>query len=269
MTKNDVYTLNVGEADKKRLQILNKIYNPSTQQFLLDSGLKKNMRVLEIGCGTGEMSCWVAKQIGPNGQMVAVDQSEQQIEITKQLALSQGISNLECRALDIKHLDTLEGEFDLIFCRWVIIFLKDPHAGLRMMYNKLKTGGILACEDGTVDGLFCYPDSEVFNQWVNYWKSSCVAHGIDFNLGRKLYDFFLDLHCDHIKVRFFQPAYIKEEEKLTISMAVQSGRQINIDDNVITAEAIDQLIAGLQELASKKGIIGFIRNTLISGQKIA
>ena len=52
MTKSNYY-LSTGPVDKKRLGIINQVYNPVSYQFMKDSGLRSGMDVLEIGCGFG------------------------------------------------------------------------------------------------------------------------------------------------------------------------------------------------------------------------
>ena len=40
--------------------------------------------VLAVGCGTGNMTKWIAKQVGDNGNVTAVDISHEQVKIAEQ-----------------------------------------------------------------------------------------------------------------------------------------------------------------------------------------
>ena len=77
MTEDSKYFLSVGEVDKERLRRLNDLYNPATQQFLLSNGLRPGMHVLDVACGTGIMTQWLARQVGANGWVHAIDQNEE------------------------------------------------------------------------------------------------------------------------------------------------------------------------------------------------
>ena len=74
------YILKVGEEGAERLDLINQVFAPYNQYFLTDVGLKAGMKVIELGCGTGIMTSWIAKQVGNNGHVVAVDTSSEQLK---------------------------------------------------------------------------------------------------------------------------------------------------------------------------------------------
>ena len=73
------YPLCVGTEDQERLAILNEIYNPSSQEFIKPA-LNRALRVMEVGCGHGQMAKWIAANIGKNdGSVLALDADPLQI----------------------------------------------------------------------------------------------------------------------------------------------------------------------------------------------
>jgi ubiquinone/menaquinone biosynthesis C-methylase UbiE len=44
------------------------------------------MRVLELGCGVGDVSLWIAKLVGPTGLVVGVDDSAERIDLAQKRA---------------------------------------------------------------------------------------------------------------------------------------------------------------------------------------
>ena len=44
--------------------VVNEVHGPDTRAFLQRAGLKSGMRVADIGCGIGTISCWMAEQVG-------------------------------------------------------------------------------------------------------------------------------------------------------------------------------------------------------------
>ncbi|WP_426440635.1 methyltransferase domain-containing protein [Bradyrhizobium genosp. P] len=51
-----------------------------TAEVLKRSGIKRGMRVLDLGCGSGDASLLIAKMVGPSGLVVGVDESAQAID---------------------------------------------------------------------------------------------------------------------------------------------------------------------------------------------
>ena len=90
-SSSNTYLLSVGTKGKERLDILNELFSETSHRLLLKAGLSKNQTILEIGCGTGEMTCWLAEQIGENGRVYAVDISAEQIDIAKKNAMKKNL----------------------------------------------------------------------------------------------------------------------------------------------------------------------------------
>jgi ubiquinone/menaquinone biosynthesis C-methylase UbiE len=54
------------------------------------SGIKRGMRVLDLGCGVGDVSLWIAKLVGPTGLVVGVDESAEGIDVAQKRATVAG-----------------------------------------------------------------------------------------------------------------------------------------------------------------------------------
>ena len=80
------YILATGEAAASRLEMLEEIFGPHSRQLLVKAGLSKGLRVADIGCGTGLVSLWIGTQVGPEGRVVGVDKSCEQLRITTMAA---------------------------------------------------------------------------------------------------------------------------------------------------------------------------------------
>ena len=53
-----------------------EFYAEFTRTVLLKAGLTPGMRVLDVGCGVGDVSMEAARIVGPTGAVVGIDQSE-------------------------------------------------------------------------------------------------------------------------------------------------------------------------------------------------
>lgn len=158
MTK-EKYFVEIGEEGSIGLGRLDYCYNPTTKEFLINAGLKKGMTVLDIGCGSGIMTCWMAEQVGDNGKVIGIENDLNQLNAAKRNAEKRQLKNTEfilCSAYDI---DILNRQFDLVYCRFLLHHLHDQLAVIKKVHQILKPDGIYAAEEGIVNYSFSYPFS--------------------------------------------------------------------------------------------------------------
>src|SRR6516164_8509059 len=140
------YVLATGPAADYRLRILHGLYGPGTRRLLLGAGLRRGMRVADVGCGVGLVTALLAELIGPEGHVVGIDVSAAQLAQARR-RLAAGGTN--ARFVEASACDTglPRGSFDLVYCRFLLLHLPDPERALRAIGSLLKPGGLLVCED--------------------------------------------------------------------------------------------------------------------------
>ena len=160
------YVFTVGEESVKRLEILDSVRGLKSRELLSTAGLKTGMRVIEVGCGTGSMTLWIAQQIGPKGEILATDIDEEQLEITKQRAEKLNIKNIKFLQWDV--LQNLHlSEFDLVYSRFVLVHTTNGSKAIQNMLNLLKDGGVIVCEEPDLSSLYSYPENVHFQKAIH------------------------------------------------------------------------------------------------------
>ena len=74
------------DRERRRLALQASIQNPITEQLLRRAGVASGMRVLDLGCGVGEVSIIAARLVGRRGQVTAVDIDDPALMIARQKA---------------------------------------------------------------------------------------------------------------------------------------------------------------------------------------
>lgn len=74
--------------------------------------LKDGQRILELGCGWGSLTLWMAAKY-PNSRITAVSNSSDQARTIQERAAKQGLSNIQVETADMNDFKP-EGEFDRI-----------------------------------------------------------------------------------------------------------------------------------------------------------
>lgn len=75
--------------------------NSMTRRFLMDAGITPGMRVLEIGCGNGEVTQELAELVGPSGSVVALDRNEGELALARARMAEQGIAHVNFAVADV------------------------------------------------------------------------------------------------------------------------------------------------------------------------
>ncbi len=99
-------------------------------------------RVLDIGCGFGDMSRQLAARTGPDGLVLGVDASPRFIQAAAQEARQAGVENVRFEVADVE-TTRFADHFDLAFSRFGTMFFTNPVAAMRNVAAALVPGGRL------------------------------------------------------------------------------------------------------------------------------
>jgi ubiquinone/menaquinone biosynthesis C-methylase UbiE len=264
---NDTYVLQVGEKGKERLTILNELFQSSSCSLLLEAGLSPGKKILEVGCGTGCMTNWMAEKIGPKGQIYAVDISAAQLDIARESAKKQKLENItfiENSIFDLKDLP----QFDLIYSKFTLMHLSEPYKALEMMLRFLKPGGYIVCEEASNAITYCYPPSSTFQKSRQLLLSLAEKKKLDFNLGEKLYDYFRKLALENISVNFIQPIFKTPHQKKLILLLVEELKENYKYYDLASEQEIAHLLKSLSDFIEDDSyLVSFARTTQIYAKR--
>jgi SAM-dependent methyltransferase len=115
--------------------------------LLAAAGIRPGERVLDIGCGTGEMTLLAALEAGAaagSGHAVGVDISAQMVAQARWAAGGQGVDNARFEVGDVQVHPFVPGSFDVAVSHFGIMFFADPTAAFANVARSLRPGGRLA-----------------------------------------------------------------------------------------------------------------------------
>lgn len=101
-------------------------------------------RVLEVGCGTGASALALARAVGPEGHVTALDIVGAFLERVAARAAAEGLGRIETLCADAQIHDFPHAAFDLVFSRLGIMFFADPPAAFANLRRALAPDGRLA-----------------------------------------------------------------------------------------------------------------------------
>lgn len=111
------------------------------------SGIKPRVTVMELGCGSGAFTLFIAREVGELGKVYAVDIQPamlRQLERKLSKTENQGITNIELREANAYDLPFADASVDLVCMVTVLQEIPDKGRALQEVKRVLKPGGILA-----------------------------------------------------------------------------------------------------------------------------
>jgi ubiquinone/menaquinone biosynthesis C-methylase UbiE len=137
------YILGHSESELQRLMRQAAVLAPTTRRLLSDAGLSRDMRVLDVGCGTGDVSMLAADMVGPGGAVMAIDHSREALAIARERAQSAGHHNIEFLEGKAEAFNTRD-RFDFAIGRYVLVHQSDPAAFIGAVAKNVRPGGVVA-----------------------------------------------------------------------------------------------------------------------------
>ena len=101
---------------------------------------QQGMLVLDLASGTGEPGISLAGDVGPEGQVVAVDLSAELLEVARERGQQRGLSNFSTQQADAHALPFRDNTFNLATCRFGVMFFADTDKALREVHRVLRPG---------------------------------------------------------------------------------------------------------------------------------
>ena len=269
MNDKERYDLEIPEEGLD-YDILDLVFNPTTESFIINAGIQSGMRVLDVGSGSGIMTHFLAQKVGRNGHVLSIDNSPEQLARAKRFCNQQGDSNVSFKELSVYDLETIGEQFDLIYCRFVLHHLHKPKSVINLFYEALNKGGIYIGEEGIISAAFSYPSSTAWRfqrDSVNQAVEENDGINRDGDFGMKLF-FWMKKAGFMIKnTNLVQPVLATCEQKRKLVDGHDAFKQTAL----LQGKTEDEWEAEKQELIrlaeDENIIVGFYQSCQVSGVK--
>lgn len=146
--------------------------------------LTSNCRLVDVGCGSGELSLELAAMVG---QLLGVDADRAAVSEARTRATSLGVSNADFRVGNIYSLDLPDGHADVVFGHSVLEALDRPDEALVEMKRVLGPGGVVAVASVDYGGLILAgPHEPLLRRFYAIREKLWQVEGANPYLGRNL-----------------------------------------------------------------------------------
>lgn len=225
------YQLPVGENDDARLSYQSKTLEQVTHKHLADAGINSNSIVADIGCGNGEVVCYLLDKVA---KIYAIDCSQEQLDLTKSKVdkIVNKLAEVEYVLMDIRLNSNLLLEVaDVAFVRFLLIHIErsNHNTVLSNIKQILKPGGIVVSEETVWDNIHCSHCPEIIAEYKKTLYDDYMSMDLDFNTGA-----FLDklyAKCG-FTVEYFQVINraVTPEQLLTMYQSIMNVKRSKTND---------------------------------------
>ena len=159
--------------------------NAETNAAYLLPHLKPGLRVLDVGCGPGNISVGLAQAVAP-GELYGIDREQSPVDLARVLAGALQCENATFQVGDAARLPFDDGFFDVVHFHDVLMHIPDTQAALAEATRVLKPGGVIGCREIVSESSFTYPDYGVMGKSWEALEDVITTDGGHPQMGKDL-----------------------------------------------------------------------------------
>jgi SAM-dependent methyltransferase len=190
MSESGNYPLGYSEDEARRLASQAAFLEDLTADVLRRAGIESGMKVLDLGCGVGDVSVLAASMVGRSGAVLGIDRAVSSIETARRRAATLGTLQVQFETAELDAFDSVE-KFDAVIGRFVLLYQPDPTSLLLRLRKFLKPNAIIAFQEMDMETVSQVPTSETFTRVRSWILGGFKAGGTELNMGSKLLPTFL------------------------------------------------------------------------------
>ena len=228
----------IGAEEVARLELQGAALAPATRMILAEADIRPGMRVLDLGCGAGDVTFVAAGLVGPAGLVVGVDRSPEALARARLRAGQRGLAQVQFVQGDLGD-PAPGGPFDAIVERLVLWTVPDPAGLLRRQATVLRPGGLVVPVEEDLSTIRSLPQT-AFGTQVKSWLVEAFAKAGMSMVGDRLWAILQEAGLRPVGMIGIQPHFGPGDEA-GIAFLVETMRlaePLIVGTGVATAEEI-------------------------------
>lgn len=183
------YILGHDDAEVQRLLLQGRIWHHHTEHALRMAGLRPGMRVLDVGCGPGDVSIVASRLVGPTGTVIGVDSADI-VELARTRAAELSACDVRFQQCAIDDV-ALDGPVDAVIGRFILMHLPEPVAAIRRLAGQIRPGGLIAFAETDITLAGSVPALPLWTAVKTAISETFSGVGVDPACGRTLHTLFV------------------------------------------------------------------------------
>lgn len=186
-----VYVLGHSAEELNRLIDQARLFGELTEDVFVRAGIGPGMRVLDVGCGAGDVSFLLARMVGPSGAVVGLDRSEDAVAMANARAQAMGLAQVSFSQGELEDI-SVDQPVDAAVGRFVLMYSPEPSVSLRRIAANVRAGGIVAFQEMNVAEAKSFPYVDLFEQSMRWIVETLDREKVKNLMGLGLYRTFVE-----------------------------------------------------------------------------
>lgn len=247
------YIIQGGSAGRERLKLLSRAMAPFTSALLDEAGIRPGSRILDVGCGGGDVTQELARRAGPDGLAVGMDVDAVEIGIAQREAAAAGIGNVRYRVGNVLK-DEVGEPFEVVYARFLLSHLSAPEEGVNRLVRSVRAGGLIVVEDVDFSGHFCRPERVSFENYVRWYEHTARRRGVDCHIGPRLPAMLADAGLNVLGARAVNPAAISGPIKEMALATLAAIADAVVEEGLASCDEVQGELADLADATADRRV---------------
>jgi 2-polyprenyl-3-methyl-5-hydroxy-6-metoxy-1,4-benzoquinol methylase len=183
------YALGDSAEEHRRLMLQSRFIGELTEALFARAGLADGMRVLDVGCGAGDVSLLARDCVGAGGSVLGIDRSAESVALARRRAVSAGLHNLQFEESTLEAL-RVQGPFDALVGRLILLYLPQPAEALKQLARLVRPGGLVIFQEMDMATGRSLPALPLFQRVSNWVSTTFQRAGVDTEMGSRLFEIY-------------------------------------------------------------------------------
>lgn len=247
------YVIRTGAGALERLDLLARLFWPTTEDLLRRVGAFAATRFLDVGCGIGDVTCRVADRAGA---ALGIDVNAEVVGAAVERGERLG-SPATFRVAGVESLgaDADLSGFDVVYARCLVSHLHDPADGLASMLAATRPGGSILVEDVEVAAVWSSPPSPALARHAELYVAAAFGLGARPDVGAELAGLLASLGATGVEVDVVQPVLRDPEDLQIHARTMEAITGPVLAQHLATGEEVEHLVAQLEAWAVTPGVV--------------
>jgi len=185
-------------------------------------GVRPGVKIVDVGCGTGDFTRYLASLVGGKCKIIGVDARVASLKAAERETAREGLSSrVSYRKGDAYSIPVDEGWADLTCCRTLLMHLTDPLKAVKEMKRITRRGGTVAAfERGSMNAAFIPGDETLTKMALRLGEA--YVDGVkklerkSFNIGERLPTVFHEAGLDGVMAEVQADTYLATDPRMKL-----------------------------------------------------